>query len=64
MPEKWPTTPIPTGMESVKTCQYEETAAFLKRFQSLRGAAGRGWKIHHKKKGTPSVLVKFPEDDD
>lgn len=62
--DKWPGTPIPKeGLESVKTCSYERTAEKLAALKALKGRAGNGWKCHHKKKGTVSVLVKYADEE-
>ena len=59
----WPTTPLPKeGVESIKSCSYDKTDERLAELSKLRGNAGKNWKIHHKKKGTVSVLVKMEGD--
>jgi hypothetical protein len=55
--------PIPEGAESVKSCSYAQTADRLKHLQSLKGHAGRGWRVHHKKSGTASILVKLGDEE-
>jgi len=62
MPDPKPN-PLPDGAESVKSCSYDKTNDRLKQLQSLKGQAGRGWKVHSKKKGTASIIVKLGDDE-